>query len=187
MELGIEGEVNEDQIEGLTYLLEELRERDRNILLLRYMDQLTYQSIGSAFNITGERAKQVIGKLIRKLKKPERAVYYQEGYVETLSRVQEEKEAYKRSIMEKICEASQGTDKTGFSEVSISDLDLSSRAANCLTRANIDTLEDLLVLMADSPLNLARIRNLGRASYEEIIGKLEEYGIDVGKLVATGR
>ncbi len=56
----------------------------------------------------------------------------------------------------------------------IEDMDLSVRSYNCLKRANIHTVEDLTHKTEDDML---KVRNLGRKSLEEVIQKLESYGL----------
>ena len=56
----------------------------------------------------------------------------------------------------------------------IGDLDLSVRSFNCLKRAGINTVGDLI---SKSPEEMMRVRNLGKKSLEEVIAKLEEYGL----------
>ena len=56
----------------------------------------------------------------------------------------------------------------------ILDLDLSVRAYNCLKRAGINSIGDLISL---SPAEVNNIRNLGRKSLDEILQKLAELGI----------
>ena len=51
---------------------------------------------------------------------------------------------------------------------------LSIRSYNCLKRANIHTIEDLTKKTEDDML---KVRNLGRKSLEEVIQKLESYGL----------
>ncbi|MGI6550875.1 MAG: DNA-directed RNA polymerase subunit alpha C-terminal domain-containing protein [Syntrophomonadales bacterium] len=60
----------------------------------------------------------------------------------------------------------------------ISDLDLSVRSFNCLKRAGKNTLRDIVEMTED---DLLQIRNLGRKSAEEIIGKIKSYGLDLSK------
>ena len=55
-------------------------------------------------------------------------------------------------------------------------LELSVRASNCLKRANIYTLADLVERTED---DLSKIRNLGKKSVDEIIEKLKGYGYDL--------
>ncbi len=56
----------------------------------------------------------------------------------------------------------------------IEDMDLSVRSYNCLKRANIHTVEDLTKKTEDDML---KVRNLGRKSLEEVIQKLDSYGL----------
>ena len=57
----------------------------------------------------------------------------------------------------------------------IMDLDLSMRSFNCLRRAGIATVEDLL---SRTPEQIASIRNLGKKCQEEIREQLAEYAAD---------
>ena len=59
-------------------------------------------------------------------------------------------------------------------EMTIEELDLSVRSFNCLKRANINTVEDLISKTEDE---MMKVRNLGRKSLEEVINKLEMMGL----------
>ncbi|MBP5686304.1 MAG: DNA-directed RNA polymerase subunit alpha [Clostridia bacterium] len=59
-------------------------------------------------------------------------------------------------------------------EMAIEDMDLSVRSYNCLKRANIHTVEDLTKKTEDDML---KVRNLGKKSLDEVIYKLESYGL----------
>ena len=58
-------------------------------------------------------------------------------------------------------------------ELTIEELDLSVRSFNCLKRANINTVEDLISKTEDE---MMKVRNLGRKSLEEVINKLAMMG-----------
>ncbi len=58
--------------------------------------------------------------------------------------------------------------------LSVEDLDLSVRSYNCLKRANINTVADLIKRTEDDML---KVRNLGRKSLEEVVKKLEDLGL----------
>ena len=58
-------------------------------------------------------------------------------------------------------------------ELTIEELDLSVRSFNCLKRANINTVEDLISKTED---DMMKVRNLGRKSLEEVINKLAMMG-----------
>ena len=59
-------------------------------------------------------------------------------------------------------------------ETSIDDLDFSVRAYNCLKRANILTLRDLV---DKSENEMRKIRNLGKKSFDEVINKVKDLGL----------
>ena len=63
-------------------------------------------------------------------------------------------------------------------EMTIEELDLSVRSFNCLKRANIDTVEDLI---NRSEEDMIKVRNLGRKSLEEVIQKLASLGLSLKK------
>lgn len=58
--------------------------------------------------------------------------------------------------------------------ITIDDLDFSVRTFNCLKRAGINRVGDIVVKTYD---DMRRIRNLGRRSLEEVIAKLESLGL----------
>ena len=61
-------------------------------------------------------------------------------------------------------------------ELTIEELDLSVRSFNCLKRANINTVEDLISKTED---DMMKVRNLGRKSLEEVINKLAMMGLSL--------
>ena len=63
-------------------------------------------------------------------------------------------------------------------EMTIEELDLSVRSFNCLKRAGINTVEDLL---SKSEEDMMKVRNLGRKSLEEVIWKLASLGFNLRK------
>ena len=63
-------------------------------------------------------------------------------------------------------------------EMTIEELDLSVRSFNCLKRAGIDTVEDLINRTEE---DMIKVRNLGRKSLEEVIQKLASLGLSLKK------
>ena len=59
-------------------------------------------------------------------------------------------------------------------ETTIEDLDFSVRAYNCLKRANIHTLQDLVNM---SENDMMKIRNLGKKSLKEVLDKVRDLGL----------
>ena len=60
-------------------------------------------------------------------------------------------------------------------EMSIEELELSVRSYNCLKRANISTVEDLI---SKSESEMMKVRNLGKKSFDEVTAKLHSLGVD---------
>ena len=63
-------------------------------------------------------------------------------------------------------------------EMTIDELDLSVRSFNCLKRAGINTVEDLI---NKSEEEMMKVRNLGRKSLEEVIWKMNSLGFNLHK------
>ena len=63
-------------------------------------------------------------------------------------------------------------------EMTIEELDLSVRSFNCLKRAGINTVDDLISKSEDE---MMKVRNLGRKSLEEVVAKLDSLGFKLSK------
>ena len=63
-------------------------------------------------------------------------------------------------------------------EMSIEELELSVRSFNCLKRAGIATVEDLI---NKSETDMMKVRNLGKKSFDEVTAKLHSLGLDFAK------
>ena len=83
-------------------------------------------------------------------------------------------EAYDAEIM--VVKDDNGKEKV--LEMTIEELDLSVRSFNCLKRAGINTVEDLI---NKSEEDMMKVRNLGRKSLDEVVAKLESLGFDLRK------
>ena len=67
------------------------------------------------------------------------------------------------------------TKKEKVLEMTIEELEMSVRSFNCLKRAGIDTVEDLINRTEE---DMIKVRNLGKKSLEEVIQKLHSLGLD---------
>ena len=63
-------------------------------------------------------------------------------------------------------------------DIKIEDLGLSVRRYNCLKRARINTVGDLV---KKTPRDMMKVRNLGRNSLEEVLQKLKQLGVELSK------
>ena len=72
--------------------------------------------------------------------------------------------------------AEEDDEKEKALEMNINELELSVRSYNCLKRANINTVEQLTNCTVE---DMMRVRNLGKKSLDEVLGKLHELGLDL--------
>jgi DNA-directed RNA polymerase subunit alpha len=67
-------------------------------------------------------------------------------------------------------------EETSAPNITIEDLELSVRAFNCLKRANIHSIQDLLL---KSEADLLNIKNFGKKSSDEVIERLRAFGLNL--------
>ena len=72
-----------------------------------------------------------------------------------------------------IMEKKEDTGRDKVLEMTIEELDLSVRAFNCLKRAGVNSVGDLVTKSTDE---MMKVRNLGKKSLEEVMSKLEALG-----------
>ena len=60
--------------------------------------------------------------------------------------------------------------------MTIEELELSVRSFNCLKRAGINTVNDLISKSAE---DMMKVRNLGKKSFDEVKEKLQSLGFDL--------
>lgn len=188
-----ESALNADQEAGLEHALSTLTEREQQAIAEYFGNGGTLESTAKLWNVTKERARQIIAKAVRKLRHPMRfkAIKYGlEGWerqkaIEQEDLMLDEQEAmliHRRAIVEQLIEEKQEIKR----ETTIEDMPLSVRTYNCLGRAGIRTLDDLLDYARNNgEEGLCRIRNLGRKSLAELYEKadglrqaVESYGND---------
>ena len=83
-------------------------------------------------------------------------------------------EAYDTEVM--VVKDDNGKEK--ILEMTIEELDLSVRSFNCLKRAGINTVEDLINKTEE---DMMKVRNLGRKSLDEVVLKLVSLGFELRK------
>ena len=70
----------------------------------------------------------------------------------------------------------ENNEKEKVLEMNIDELELSVRSYNCLKRAGINTVAELI---NRTPEDMMKVRNLGRKSLEEVLAKLKELGLEL--------
>ena len=168
-----------------------MRDPEQKVIKLRYEEHRTLEYCGEEMGLSRERIRQIAKKAIHKLHHPSRTVYIREGYQGYLERKQAEKLKMQNGVRNMTDE-----ERIEFLEgIIISDVGLSTRSYNCLRRAGLDTMADVLRKAEEGNVTvnltawtvdvkgLLGIRNLGKKSTLEVLEKLEEYGVDISKYV----
>ena len=169
--------------ERLEFLLTKLviTDREEKIIRLYYIDGKTFEEIGKEFGTTRERIKQIHAKAIEKLKLFKKYFYVgkwcsmEELAKEEYQKYLETQKSFRtyESAKQYILQYESGT-FLPLKEQKIENLDLSMRTYNCLKRAGIRTIGDLLNF---SYYDLIKIRNLGRKSMKEILDTIHDLGL----------
>lgn len=181
--------LTEDQIAGINAAIAGLTPREKETLLLYYRDGLTLDAIAGEYGLTRERERQIIAKAVRKLRAPHRKNLmmcgvkgaeeqsYLNHYRNELDKEAAALQAYEKQLTEKkvqLCDAAMGMSAPDMPPSSwgmdLSEMDLSVRSYNCLHRRGCRTLGDVINVVKSG--NLFYVRNLGRKSAEEILGKI---------------
>ncbi|MDD3534569.1 MAG: DNA-directed RNA polymerase subunit alpha [Candidatus Cloacimonetes bacterium] len=68
-------------------------------------------------------------------------------------------------------------EKERILQMSVKEIELTVRAANCLESANINTIGDLV---SKTEAEMLKFRNFGKKSLEEIVQKLKKYDLELG-------
>ena len=168
-------------------------DRERKVLTLRYKDGLTLEKTGEVFGVQRERIRQIQARALRKLRHPRLSRHYR---LDTLERWHEAEEELSKMRLENIRLhnkldaltelANRNITPEELDEIEkererkqsarIDEMELSVRSWNCLCRANIRYVKDLEGMTIEK---LAKIRNLGRKSMNEVIAKAAEWGIEI--------
>lgn len=161
-------EVTDEMIERVDVALRELNPREERMLKLRFgLDDnqpRTLKAIGDEFSLSTERVRQIISKGSRKLRHPN-----------------------KRNKVLGIPPVGKVSLIDANKDTPIEALGLSIRSYNCLKRAGINTLGQILAMNED---DYRQVKNLGNKSTKEILEKVEPYvakiaGENVEKVLIT--
>ena len=167
----------------LKYILASLSQREQGIVELRYREKQTLEIIGQTYGIGRERVRQILARTLRRLRHPLRKqmliqgmnAYHdakakksfeegiREGYHRCQYEIEVQKAAEKASII-----------NTDVLHMTLEEMQLSVRSYNALYRAGYTKMADIV---SAGPEQVKRSRNLGKKSFEEIVAKMMEFGI----------
>lgn len=172
-------DINYDiMINNLKYALSNrITPREEYTLRLYYSsDYISLDVVAKDLGVTRERVRQILTNAFRRLYYSRYKIfsfynfeYYDNLYKEELAKRIQEIESLK-TASEEIILSLAGRDT---STIKIDELYLSLRSYNCLRRAGIDTIGELINKTEEE---LSKIRNLGRKSVKEIKEKLKDLG-----------
>lgn len=152
---------------------EYLTEREIYVIKMRFIKQLTLETVGTLLNVGRERIRQIESIAIRKLRRgyiTNSLVYKIDDDIENkkqeLNKLKNEIEKYNNKIQ---------TRRIVTKPIHICELNFSIRTTNSLIRANIDTLEKLVKYTLNN--EILKTRSLGKKSYFEILNKLQDMKI----------
>lgn len=200
--------LTDSQALGLEQAIASLAVREQDAVKAYYQHGLSLEQVGNQFNVTRERARQVIAKAVCKLRHPSRfnLIRYGADYKDKLissneklaeiERETQELQARKEeltkqvhnltctreSILAEICASAAGMmdgsvqpkdGRKATGVVTLDEMELSVRSWNCLKRAGVKTLPDLVDRMKSG--ELVKIRNLGKRSILELLDKVKTY------------
>ncbi|MBR0092472.1 MAG: hypothetical protein IJP92_12315 [Lachnospiraceae bacterium] len=169
--------LTEDQMAGLEYALSTLNKQEQLVFRLRYEEQYTLNEVAASLKRSRERARQIILKGLGKLRNPACSQYYVLGLKATAER----KNRITYSVVKKTGSEMTNTEIRealgGRAGMRFPELGLSTRACNCMERAGLGTVYDLIVFLQKNPNGLYPIRNLGKCSLMEIYDRMREIGL----------
>ena len=162
-----------------------LTDREQRVIEMRFHLGMTLDECAAVVGVTRERIRQIQNKACKKLREhlnDDRYVYISRNeYLALKSQIEHWKNVCEKlGAEEKVEELSTFEDISG---VSIYELELSVRSTNCLLRADLKTIGDLIKfdqaqMEKDTPYayhTWMQIRNLGKKSLKEIKQKIFEY------------
>lgn len=179
--------------ENLNKAYDTLESREKIFVIKRYKELLTYDELGTKYNLTRERCRQIIQKAIRKLRHPSRLriILGTKDFMDeikelerTIRNLEERVECSKRleKMYDDHIEELKKQEKdisSSFLTVSIEELGLSTRSINCLKRLTNGWGREISVeeIVEHSIEDLYKVRNLGKKSIDEIVAKVHGFGL----------
>lgn len=180
--------VTQDTIDGIHFVCLSLSDKQQAILYLRFECQQTLEKIGTRFSLSATQIGNIINTSISTWFKTDDIKYIEygmKGYVNHLiinkakclaeSLILEEyNRGYKDGYNEAKGIQTESKNTNDIITVPIENLNLSLHAYNCIKRAKIDTVADLI---SKTEEDMMKVRNLGRKYFEEVRETLHQMGL----------
>ena len=186
-----------DLEESLDIMIQKLPDREREVILCLYEEDLTHYETAERLGVTSERIRQLETKAIRKLRRSNGWVMVGKDRVISAMEIQrqlendiairtkhevimalDDKVASLRKIIKDCTKEAIKKFLKSDPDLKIEDLDFSYRTYHCLKRVGINTVDDL---RKSSASDLSPIRNLGRRALTEVEEKMASLGFELRK------
>lgn len=167
-----------------------LNDREQRVIQMRYQYGMTLDEVGAAFDCARERIRQIQLKAERKLRTwlstkgcmvVTREVYNElkDKYAGLLTEYEKLRVQYDKITSDEAIMAA-ANPKADISLIKLEEMDMTVRSYNCLKRAGINTLQDIIEFDMNqqnppSNHNWLTIRNLGKKSLMEVAKKVFDY------------
>lgn len=178
--------ITQDQMDGLLAVLSKLSDPIRNDLRLCYELKYKMKDIAKADDVTPSRVQQRISLALSVLIQPSFFDLIHYGLLGNQIRQKDLQLKLTTARIALLEEEIKKLKKEHFlKSLSISDLNLSIRSYNCLTRnlPEVRTLDDLYQYVAANGIDgLGKIKNMGVKSVKEILGILRDHGYPVDEI-----
>ena len=177
--------INNDQMDGLLFALNDLKELEKKTLLLRFKEHKTLEEIADHLHCSRSWVSAVIAKTIRKLRHPSRSRPIRYGMAKVSELKQRELEERRLQILirrQKILERVRSMQSVEEKMVALSDINLydgglSEEIIKKLRHSSIYMMTQLIEAVFSNPQKLNDNNKLSMDNIDEIIDLLCEYGL----------
>lgn len=169
--------------ENLEFVLGTLREREAKLFRKIWKDGYILEAVAQQEGVTKERVRQIVAKAERRLRHPTRLRVLRYGkevmeLQDDITKLTMELYQKKQELIHQINNPHLITlsKEDKLESIKLEELELSVRSYNCLRRAGINKLVDLLTKTEE---DIMRLRNMGRKSLKEITEKLSDMNLSL--------
>ena len=163
-----------DQMDGLAFVISQLRDREQIILHMRYEEHRKMQEIADHFGLSVARLYQLRSKAVRKLRHPTRVRYYRYGKQGAVDRENQQ-------TAEIRAETDPEKKLAMLREIKLDVCGLSGDIISTLRKAKIGDLGELALRLEQDPTQITFSQLTKKREIAEMIEKLEQYGVNCEK------
>ncbi len=170
---------------GLEYALSFLKEREREILRMRYEEMKSVLAVSMFFCLSESRVRQIEKSALQRLRKQPYFDYIRYGIEGNINRLMDAEYdrgynagfsvGYFKGQEEAVKGISDPVLNYEIRSIPIEKLKLNVRTFNALKRCGYNVIYDLVKLSEEDIIN---IRNMGNKNIEEVANALSKYGIE---------